>query len=80
MADGFSIGLGFTLSLTLVASLREILGAGTWFGRAVFGEGYEPFASWCRRPALRVSGNPPGHDERLEPQARRNLRPDLGGM
>ncbi len=54
MADGFSIGLGFTLSLTLVASLREILGAGTWFGRAVFGEGYEPFAFMVQAPGAFV--------------------------
>lgn len=30
--DGLGMGLGFTLSLTLMASVREILGAGSWFG------------------------------------------------
>jgi electron transport complex protein RnfE len=30
MADGIGMGLGFTLSLTVVATIREILGAGTW--------------------------------------------------
>ncbi|WP_044973638.1 electron transport complex subunit E [Ruminococcus sp. HUN007] len=30
--DGLGMGLGFTCSLTLMASIREILGAGTWFG------------------------------------------------
>src|SRR3989339_1463229 len=43
MADGLSVGLGYTVSLTLIASLREILGNGTWFGLSLFGEGFEPF-------------------------------------
>lgn len=30
--DGAGMGLGFTLSLFLVGSLREIIGSGTWFG------------------------------------------------
>ncbi len=30
--DGVGMGLGFTLALLLVGSVREILGAGTWFG------------------------------------------------
>lgn len=30
--DALGMGLGFTLSLTLMASVREIMGAGTWFG------------------------------------------------
>lgn len=30
--DGAGMGLGFTLSLTAMGSIREILGAGTWFG------------------------------------------------
>ena len=30
--DGLGMGLGFTFSLTLMASVREIMGAGSWFG------------------------------------------------
>ncbi len=30
--DGLGMGLGFTLALTLMASVREIFGAGSWFG------------------------------------------------
>lgn len=30
--DGLSMGLGFTFALVLLASVREILGMGTWFG------------------------------------------------
>jgi electron transport complex protein RnfE len=50
MADGLSIGLGFTMSLTLVGSLREILGAGTWFGLSLFGDGFEPFGFMVKAP------------------------------
>lgn len=31
-ADGLFMGLGFTLALTLLGSIREFLGSGTWFG------------------------------------------------
>ena len=30
--DGLGMGLGFTLALTLMATVREILGSGTWLG------------------------------------------------
>ena len=30
--DGIGMGLGFTLTLLLMASIREIFGSGTWFG------------------------------------------------
>jgi electron transport complex protein RnfE len=33
--DGIGMGLGFTLALLLIASFREILGNGTWFGMNV---------------------------------------------
>lgn len=33
--DGLGMGLGFTLSLTIMASIREILGSGSWFGIAI---------------------------------------------
>lgn len=37
MVDGLGMGVGFTLALTLIGSIREILGAGTWLGMALFG-------------------------------------------
>ena len=40
--DGLGMGLGFTLSITLVSCVRELVGAGTVFGRAVMPAGYEP--------------------------------------
>jgi electron transport complex protein RnfE len=36
--DGLGMGLGFTLALTLMASIREILGNGTIFNLRLFGE------------------------------------------
>ena len=44
IADGLGMGLGFTLALTLLACIRELLGAGTLFGHEVFSEGFEPMA------------------------------------
>ncbi|WP_195268626.1 electron transport complex subunit E [Eubacterium sp. 1001713B170207_170306_E7] len=41
-ADGAGMGLGFTLSLTVLGSIREIIGAGAIFGLSIFGSGYEP--------------------------------------
>lgn len=40
--DGMSMGLGFTLGLTILGAVREILGAGTIFGFAILGASYEP--------------------------------------
>lgn len=42
MADGIGMGLGFTLSLAVVASIREILGNGTWLKIHVLPSNYEP--------------------------------------
>lgn len=40
--DGLGMGLGFTLSLTVLGSIREILGAGTFFGMQVLPASFEP--------------------------------------
>ncbi|HCS72778.1 MAG TPA: electron transport complex subunit RsxE [Clostridiales bacterium] len=40
--DGIGMGIGFTLALTLLGSIREILGAGSLFGISLFGQGFEP--------------------------------------
>lgn len=42
--DGLGMGLGFTLAITIVASVRELLGSGTVFGRQLMPPGYEPMA------------------------------------
>lgn len=40
--DGLGMGLGFTLSLLVVGSLREILGSGTWFGLQIMPDFIQP--------------------------------------
>lgn len=40
--DGLGMGIGFTCALTLIASVREILGAGTFARISIFGEGFQP--------------------------------------
>ncbi|MCM8762694.1 MAG: electron transport complex subunit E [Candidatus Omnitrophica bacterium] len=41
--DGLGMGLGFTLAIVIIATLREIPGQGTIFGIRIFGENYKPF-------------------------------------
>ena len=50
IADGLGIGLGFTMALTFLGSLREILGNGTWFGMNLFGDAFEPFQIMVKAP------------------------------
>jgi electron transport complex protein RnfE len=38
--DGISMGLGFTLALSLIGAIREVLGAGTLLGFAVLPKAY----------------------------------------
>lgn len=40
MCDGLGIGLGFTIALTILGSVREILGAGSIFGVTLLPETY----------------------------------------
>lgn len=42
IADAIGMGLGFTLSLSVVATIREILGAGTWLNIRVMPANYDP--------------------------------------
>jgi electron transport complex protein RnfE len=43
IADGLGIGIGFTLALFVLGSVREFFGAGTVLGHALFGAGFTPF-------------------------------------
>ena len=40
--DGLGMGLGFTCSLLIVGSIREILGTGQWFGMTIAPDFIEP--------------------------------------
>ena len=37
------MGLGFTLALFVLGSVRELFGSGSLFGFSLFGAGYPPF-------------------------------------
>lgn len=43
IADGLGMGLGFTFALFCLGAVREILGAGTFFGFAVLPANFEPW-------------------------------------
>lgn len=43
VADGFGMGMGFTLALTALSALRELLGRGALLGFPVMGSWYEPW-------------------------------------
>ena len=47
--DGLGMGLGFTIALVIIGSIRELLGAGSIFGIALPGN-YEPIAFFVRAP------------------------------
>lgn len=40
--DGLAMGLGFTVALIIIATIREILGAGTFLGFPILGSFYRP--------------------------------------
>ena len=40
--DGLGMGIGFTLALTLIGTIRELIGGGSIFGFNVLGASYEP--------------------------------------
>ena len=41
-ADGIGMGIGFTMALVIIGSIRELIGAGTLFGVRIMTAGYEP--------------------------------------
>lgn len=41
-ADGLGMGLGFTIALAILSTIREILGNGSFFGIRLFGESFQP--------------------------------------
>ncbi len=42
IVDGLGMGLGYTIALVVLGSIREIFGAGTFLGKSLFGAGYQP--------------------------------------
>lgn len=50
IADGLGMGLGFTLSLSLLSAIREILGRGSLLGFDLFGPRFEPWVFMLMPP------------------------------
>lgn len=48
--DGLGMGFGFTIALFLLGSVREIIGAGTWFGMKVTPASYVPMNIFVLAP------------------------------
>jgi electron transport complex protein RnfE len=54
IADGLGMGLGFTISLAVLAGIRELFGAGTLYGVDVMGPSFEPFTFMVSAPGAFV--------------------------
>lgn len=48
--DGIGMGLGFTIALTMIGAVRELLGAGQIFGMTVMPSGYVPVSICIMAP------------------------------
>jgi electron transport complex protein RnfE len=56
LADGLGIGLGYTISLTVLAIIREVFGNGTFFNHPVsfLGPSFQPYAFMITAPGAFV--------------------------
>ena len=52
--DGLGIGTGFTISLTVVGGLRELIGNGSFFGAEVMWSSFRPFSFLTEAPGAFV--------------------------
>lgn len=48
--DGLGMGLGFSLALTILGAIREILGSGSIFGWSILGASYQPILLFILPP------------------------------
>jgi electron transport complex protein RnfE len=53
-ADGLGLGLGYTISLSTLAALRESFGSGTILGYPIFGPEFQPFMFLVSAPGAFV--------------------------
>jgi Na+-translocating ferredoxin:NAD+ oxidoreductase subunit E len=54
IADGLGLGIGYMISLTALAAIREVLGNGTFYGMQVFGPSFQPFTFMIEAPGAFV--------------------------
>lgn len=50
VADGFGMGAGFTIALSMMSAIRELLGKGSLLGHSVFGPHFEPWVFMVMPP------------------------------
>lgn len=48
--DGVGIGLGFSIGLTVIGMIRELIGAGSLFGKQILPDTYEPVSIFVMAP------------------------------
>lgn len=48
--DGIGMGLGYTISLLILGSIREVIGSGSIFGYSLFSESFQPAAIFVAPP------------------------------
>ena len=53
--DALGMGIGFTLALTVLGIVRELLGAGTVFGANIMGTAFEPMALFASPPGAFIA-------------------------
>lgn len=50
IVDGLSMGIGYTIALVILGSIREIFGAGTFLGKQIFGASFQPAGIFVMPP------------------------------
>ena len=53
--DALGMGVGFTLALTVLGIVREVLGSGTVFGANITGTAFEPMAVFASPPGAFIA-------------------------
>ena len=48
--DGIGMGIGFTIALLMIGTVRELFGSGTWMGIQIIPESIEPISILTRAP------------------------------
>lgn len=48
--DGLGMGMGFSIALTIIGGIRELIGAGTFFNAPIMPEGYVPVSIFVMAP------------------------------
>lgn len=50
LVDGIAMGLGYSLAISLLGAIREIIGAGSIWGIQLFGDSFQPAAIFIAPP------------------------------